>query len=126
MEGKMRAIIKRPDEQYGHVTNISTRLENLQNIVSGHIEVVPLPALGKGVVLICNEEGKLLDLTPSQYIAELHDVVCGEFLVIGSKGEELDDLQLGFDQWKAAVDAWDAEFFYLMEQEDLMRDQEGG
>ena len=125
MEGKMRAIIKRPDEQYGHVTNISTSLQNLQNIVSGHIEVVPLPFLGEGVVLICNEEGKLLDLTPSQYIAELHDVVCGEFLVIGSKGEELDDLQLDFGAWKAAVDAWDAEFYLWGNLEDLIR-EEGG
>lgn len=125
MERKMRAIIKRPDEQYGYVTNVSTSLQNLQRIVGGHIEVVPLPFLGEGVVLICNEEGKLQDLTPSQYIAELHDAVCGEFLVIGSKGEELDDLQLDFDQWKAAVDAWDAEFYLWGNLEELIR-EEGG
>lgn len=29
---KIKVIIKRPDEQYGHVTNISNTLENLQNV----------------------------------------------------------------------------------------------
>ena len=37
---KIRAIIKRPDEKYGHVTNISPTLENLQKTVGGYIEPV--------------------------------------------------------------------------------------
>lgn len=36
MAGKVKVIIKRPDEKYGHVTNISTTLENLQRTVEGH------------------------------------------------------------------------------------------
>ena len=32
-EGKVRVIIKRPDEEFGHVTNISPSLENLQRNV---------------------------------------------------------------------------------------------
>ena len=39
---KIKCIIKRPDEEYGHVTNISPRLENLQKTVEGYIETVPL------------------------------------------------------------------------------------
>lgn len=30
---KIRAIVKRTDEQYGHVTNISNTLKDLQNAV---------------------------------------------------------------------------------------------
>ena len=33
MDAKVRCIIKRPDEQYGHVTNISVSLKNLQRIL---------------------------------------------------------------------------------------------
>lgn len=39
---KIRAIIKRPDEEYGHVTHISATLENLQKTVGGYIETVGL------------------------------------------------------------------------------------
>ena len=37
-EGKVRVIIKRPDEKFGHVTNISVRLENLQKTVDPEAE----------------------------------------------------------------------------------------
>ena len=50
-EGKIRAIVKRPDEKYGHVTNISCTLKNLQRIVGGPIETV---SFGPGAVIICN------------------------------------------------------------------------
>ena len=46
---KIRAIVKRPDEEIGHVTNISPTLQNLQNIVGGHIETV---TIAPGVVVI--------------------------------------------------------------------------
>ena len=39
---KIRAIVKRPDEKYGHVTHISASLENLQKTVGGYIETVGL------------------------------------------------------------------------------------
>lgn len=35
---KIKVIVKRPDEQYGHVCHISDRLENLQKTVEGYIE----------------------------------------------------------------------------------------
>lgn len=34
-DSKIRAIIKRPDEEYGHVTNIANNLKNLQRTVGG-------------------------------------------------------------------------------------------
>lgn len=44
--GKIRAIVKRPDEKYGHVCNISATLKNLQKngyecAIETHTEYMP-------------------------------------------------------------------------------------
>ena len=66
MNYKMRVLIKRPDEEFGHVCNISNRLENLQRTVEGNIEAVRIMNSpdGKPILLICNEEGKIRGLEP--------------------------------------------------------------
>ena len=104
-EGKIRCIIKRPDEKYGHVTNISTRLKNLQKIVGGHIETV---GCGSGSVIICNEEGQLLGLEPNFLIGEppFADVIVGDAIVIGVDGEDFCDLTISFDTWKKLLERW--------------------
>lgn len=55
MADKIKVIVKRPDELYGHMTNISNTLENMQKIVEGPIETLTMP----GYVLILNEEGRI-------------------------------------------------------------------
>ena len=55
--GNIRAIVKRADEQYGHVTWISNTLSNLQNQVGGYIECVT--SADGNFVIICDEEGRL-------------------------------------------------------------------
>ncbi len=102
---KMRCIIKRPDEQFGHVTNISVTLKNLQNTVGGMIEVVPLT---DNAVIICNEEGKIRGLQPNFLMGfpPLQDCVVGDVIVIGLAGEEFVDLDMTFGQWKAILKEW--------------------
>lgn len=102
---KMRCIIKRPDEQFGHVTNISVTLKNLQNTVGGMIEVVPLT---DNAVIICNEEGKICGLQPNFLMGfpPLQDCVVGDVIVIGLAGEEFVDLDMTFGQWKAILKEW--------------------
>ena len=99
---KMRVIIKRPDEPFGHVCNISDRLENLQKTVGGYIEVVPLTVSpdGKRILLICNEEGKLQNLEPN--IELFGDVIRGTFFLCSENKEEFDGLPLtfGLAEWK--------------------------
>ncbi len=95
----MKVIIKRPDEKYGHVTNISTTLENLQRTVEGHIETVPAI---NGAIILCNEEGKLKGLEPNMRYS--HDWLVGTIIVIGSDGEEFADIPISLAQWKAFVD----------------------
>lgn len=98
---KIKAIIKRPDEEFGHMTNISKRLENLQNTVGGYIECVsPDPR----IVIICNEEGKLIGLEPNMKIPG--DVLCGTIIVAGVSGDEFDDVPINFSEWKQLVKEW--------------------
>ena len=96
MNYKMRVIIKRPEEQYGHVTNISNRLENLQKTVEGYIEVVPVKQSpdGKDIILICNEEGKLWGLEPNIFLISGTNVdeVVGPILIVKDAGEEFGEL----------------------------------
>lgn len=102
MSRKMRVLIKRPDEQYGHVCNISNRLENLQKTVGGYIETVHLTEAADGmpIVLVCNEEGKLKDLEHNFYLWD--DEIVGTVFLCGVNDGELSDLPLtfGLAEWK--------------------------
>ena len=98
---KIKAIIKRPDEEFGHMTNISERLENLQNTVGGYIECVsPDPR----IVIICNEEGNLIGLEPNMKIPG--DILCGTRIVAGVSGEDFADVSISFEEWKQLVKEW--------------------
>lgn len=103
---KIKVIIKRPDEKYGHVTHISARLENLQNTVGGYIEAVHVI---RGVLLICNEEGKLNDLEPNMWL--YGDLIRGTVIVCGQDGEEFGDVPISLQQWKNIVDKQEENIF---------------
>lgn len=98
---KIRAIIKRPDEEYGHVANISPTLENLQKTVGGNIEVVSFSEF----VILCNEEGKLQNLPYNMRLGTF-DVLVGTIIVLSVDGEEFSDCTLDFKVWKKIVDRW--------------------
>ena len=95
---KFKVIIKRPDEEYGHMTWISTKLENLQKTVGGYIETI---TIGK-IVIICNEEGKLLNLEPNIPLGNA-DYLCGNIIVCGIKDDEFDDVPISLPEWKAML-----------------------
>jgi hypothetical protein len=101
MTYKIRAIVKRPDERYGHMTNVSNKLENLQKIVGGYIEVIPGP---RGSIIICNEEGKLRGLDPN--MPYNGDLLVGTIIVCGTNEENFDDLPIDLEmaEWKMEVD----------------------
>lgn len=104
---KIRAIVKRPDEPYGHVCNISATLENLQKTVGGYIETV---YIGTGTVIICNEEGKLLNLPRNLRLygdTPYADTVRGTIIVIGAEDDDFADLKMEFKTWKSLVDKWE-------------------
>ena len=101
---KIKAIIKRPDEEFGHMTNISCTLENLQKIVGGHIETVYLG----GLILIVNEEGKLLGLEPNFRLDQgaFADVILGTAIVVGQKDDDVGDCPIVFEAWKILLKLW--------------------
>lgn len=105
-DAKIKVIIKRPDEQYGHVTNISPSLKNLQKTVEGSIEQV---SIGGSTVLLCNEEGKIRNLERNFIIGFngfVTDIICGTAIIAGVDGEGLVDVQISFDVWKRLLKEW--------------------
>ena len=111
---KMRAIIKRPDEEYGHVTNISCSLENLQRTVGGYIETVTFSGRMRAeddFVIICDEEGLLNNKkynctvrVVDQRWPDFGEIpFCGDIAVLGVAGDEFADCPLTLAEWKKMV-----------------------
>jgi len=86
----MRVIIKEPGKA-GHVIEVKNELEELQRIVGGYIEAVPL---FPNLVVICNEDGRLQGLP---YNCELCGIMfVGTILLAGVDGPEFDDVPMEF------------------------------
>lgn len=64
---------------------VKNELKALQETVGGYIQTLKI---AEGVVLICNEEGKLLNLEPNTHFYTIN----GDFLLVGENGEEFGDL----------------------------------
>lgn len=81
---KIRVLIVEPNKEPRQV-RIEHTLNNLQKIVGGLIEFVELEY---NVDLICNEEGKLLNLEFNRVIT--NDVIVGTFIIAGqNRGETI-------------------------------------
>ena len=78
----MTAIIKRPG-QPAFRREIDNTLEALQELVGGYIETVNLPG---GIVMIVNEEGKILRLPINFHLN--CDLICGTAVSVSVNGEE--------------------------------------
>jgi hypothetical protein len=77
----MRAVLVKP-ERAPEVVEIENSLEALQAAVGGYIETVSMPC---GLVLVCNEEGKIRGLPFNRYFG--NDYIAGNFVVVGTDGE---------------------------------------
>ena len=99
MEKKIKVIIKRPDETKGHVTWISNKLEVLQTHVGGLIEVF---RFASNCAIICNEEGKLMNLPLNCYC--VGELFVGNIVVVGVDGSEFCDVpESALDMWRKGV-----------------------
>ena len=95
------AIIIRPEERMLVLhcyPDDSLELKTMQDIVEGNIETVPTVLAegwsheeGVGLVLIVNEEGKLLGLPANHLATDMaavyNDVLVGNAILMGTKGE---------------------------------------
>lgn len=88
----MKVIIKEVGKS-PRIEDIENTLEALQTLVNGYIETV---TLHNGVVLICNEEGKMQGLPPNFGIGG--DTIVGTAVFVGHNGTgdfvDLDDWQI--------------------------------
>lgn len=93
---KIKCIVKRPDS-IPYVTWVSNNLENLQRFVGGYIETVtPF----EDMVIICNEEGRLLNLPYNCEVCGMDFV--GSIIFCGVDGDEFADVPISFEEFKNA------------------------
>lgn len=74
---KIRVLIIKPNQEPRQM-KIEHTLDKLQNIVGGLIEYVELD---RNTDLICNEEGKLLQMELNRRIG--NDIIAGTFIIAG-------------------------------------------
>ena len=105
MNEKIKVIIKRPDEKAGHMTWISNTLENLQRTVGGNIEAVTVT---DRIVMICNEDGKNLNLERNfkKGMFPFADVIAGTVIICGVDGEDFGDVPIDMKQWRYILKLW--------------------
>lgn len=68
-------------------------LKDWQSEVGGLIEVAyhsDSDGVGENVLIICNEEGKLLQLPPNRFFGR--DILCGTFFLVGEGGDDFRSL----------------------------------
>ena len=100
----MKVYVKNPQEKIKEM-DITNELEPLQALVGGYIEIVPI---SDKIVMIVNEEGKLMGL-PYNFIIR-GDTIVGPAVFAGVNGEEFTDAPdidviidafLGWLEWPA-------------------------
>ena len=97
----MNCIIKRPFDPIGRIKEIPNTLERLQTIVDGYIETV---TVRNGLVIICNEEGKLTGMAPNFRIG--FEQIVGTVIVVGVDGEEFTDVPIDLGEWEEMLVEW--------------------
>ena len=100
----MKALVINPNEK-PVVAEIENTLEAKQKIVGGLIQMVVPPNHIDDTVVICNDEGKLLNMEPNRVLrmddGTPYDVVCGPMIVLrapfdSDDFESLTDSQIEF------------------------------
>lgn len=84
----MKVLLVKP-QMYPQVVEIENELEVLQKMVGGLIQAVY--PFEDEVCLICNDEGKLLNLKSNRALYDngsVYDVIAGDFLVVGTGMED--------------------------------------
>ena len=77
----MKVLVIEP-EKAPVVRDISGTLESMQQLVGGTIQAIY--PFDKPVALICNDEGKLLNLPMNRTLPEIQDIIFGTFFLCGA------------------------------------------
>ena len=96
----IKVYIKEPGRPLRQQT-VKNTLEELQSLVGGYIEFVPLwREQGRGFLV--NEEGKLRGLDVNFWYGD--DYICGPAVFLGVKGENFVDCPIEFRAFAAIFD----------------------
>lgn len=89
----MRVVLVEPGKK-AVVKAIDGSLEGMQKTVGGNIEAIALD--DRGICLVCNEEGKLNDLSLNRALVDedgrITDIIAGTFFVCGTDEEDFASL----------------------------------
>ena len=80
----MRVILVEPNTP-PRIVEIENTLKTLQNTVGGYIEVISMDHIDSNLILICNEEGKLIGLDGNRRVGR--DIIVGVFYVMSEDRE---------------------------------------
>ena len=98
---KIRVLIVEPNKE-PYQAKIKKGLEEKQKIVGGLIEFVELE---HNVDLICNDEGKILNLEINRFIQ--NDIICGTFIIAGQhEGETISLSKKQLKKYKEEFRLW--------------------
>ena len=90
---EIKIIVKKVGEPH-RVEIVKDEYATYNNLVGGYLEVV---TLDKGVLMVCNEEGKLDGLEPNLILP--HDIIVGDIFFCSQKGPDfasLTDAQISY------------------------------
>lgn len=83
----MQVLVVEP-ERRPELKEIDGSLKSMQEIVGGLIQPI---YLDDSVALVCNDEGKLINLSPNRGLrgedGQIHDIVCGTFFLCGAPAD---------------------------------------
>lgn len=86
-EKTLKVLVVRPHE-YPVAEEIENKLETLQELVDGYIQVI-YPWEDK-VGLVCNDEGKIMEMDLNRELKDedgnTYDIIAGTFFICGLKG----------------------------------------
>ena len=84
----MRVLVVKPEHR-PEVREIEGSLKSMQEIVGGLIQ--PVYPFDDAVVLVCNDEGKLMNLPANRGLrdkdGQIYDIVCGTFFLCGAPAD---------------------------------------
>lgn len=84
----MQILVVEP-ERRPEVREIDGSLRSMQEVVGGLIQPIPLD--DPDVILVCNDEGKLLNLPANRGLrdenGQIYDIVCGAFFICGAPAD---------------------------------------
>ena len=95
---KIKGITMRINEQ-PRVEEIENNIKAFQNFVGGRVQALQI---GEGLVMLLNEEGKIMGLNPNFLCDTIHDVIVGDVIFVGNDGEDFTSLTR--DQASKVVD----------------------